>query len=167
MQAQEKTVSGTISDVAGTSLPGTTVAIKGTTTGVSSDFDGKYTISVEENAVLTISYMGYVTQEISVQGKTIINVTLDADSGVYYALDDSDVIGDFLNNYGMSTIYNFTMTSGSEKISYRLNGGYSYEDGIMVTDNDSFSKFNLNSYVDADLTDNLKSRTNIMYRVSN
>lgn len=93
-------------------------------------------------------------------------ITLDEDSGVYYALDESDVMGDFLDHFGFSTIHNFTMSGGSEKISYRLNGGYSYEDGIMVTDKDSYKKYNINAYVDTDVTANLKSTTNILYRSS-
>ncbi|GGK46010.1 MULTISPECIES: SusC/RagA family TonB-linked outer membrane protein [Flavobacteriaceae] len=80
LQAQEKTVSGTILDVAGTPLPGATITVKGTTTGVSTDFDGKYSIQVSENAVLTISFIGFVTQEISVKGKTIINTALAEDA---------------------------------------------------------------------------------------
>ncbi|MDX5584591.1 MAG: SusC/RagA family TonB-linked outer membrane protein [Aureibaculum sp.] len=76
MQAQ--TVSGTITDAAdGTTLPGVNVIIKGTTTGASSDFDGKYSIDIsDENAVLQFSFIGYVTQEINVNGRSVIDVAL-------------------------------------------------------------------------------------------
>ena len=382
LQAQEKTVSGTIIDVAGMPLPGATIAIKGTSTGVSSDFDGNYSIDVKENDVLTISFIGFVNQEISVTGKSTINITLledanlldevvvvgfgtqkrenvtgaasfikmdaimadrpivnsaqalqgvaaglqvvstsgapgatgtsinirgmnsinggsplilvdnvpmslgdvnprdiesvsvlkdaaassiygsraafgvvlittkkskrneaikfsysstvsfsnpsdlpekattkefvnalkdfgvdsyfagqdvdkwsdyldmydadpsqltylkdpitgtdypityDLDDNTYYPLADSDIIGDFLNNVGYSTIHNFTISGGSDKISYRLNTGYSYEDGVMVTDRDSYKKFNVNAYIESDLSSKLKSATTIYYRNS-
>lgn len=93
-------------------------------------------------------------------------IVYDSESGQYYPLADTDIIGDFLNDFGYSTIHNFTMSGGTEKISYRINGGYSYEDGVMVTDKDSYRKYNVNSLLNADLTSNLKSTTNIMYRSS-
>ncbi|MFT4576800.1 MAG: hypothetical protein ACI9SI_001734, partial [Polaribacter sp.] len=69
---QAQTVTGTITDIMdGTSLPGVNVIIKGSKTGASSDFDGKYSIEVTSaNAILQFSYIGYATQEISVNGKT-------------------------------------------------------------------------------------------------
>jgi len=75
---QAQTVTGTITDIMdGTSLPGVNVIIKGSKTGASSDFDGKYSIEVTSaNAILQFSYIGYATQEISVNGKTLINVSM-------------------------------------------------------------------------------------------
>ncbi len=73
-------VSGTVSD-AGGPLPGATVLIKGTTKATQTDVDGKYTIrNVGSNAVLVFSYIGLKTQEISVAGKSTINVMLKEDS---------------------------------------------------------------------------------------
>ncbi len=76
MQAQ--TVTGTITDAAdGSPLPGVNVIIKGTDNGASSNFDGKFSIDVKsDNTVLLFSYMGYTTQEISVNGRRSINVML-------------------------------------------------------------------------------------------
>ncbi|WP_298264341.1 SusC/RagA family TonB-linked outer membrane protein [uncultured Lutibacter sp.] len=76
---QAQTVTGTITDATdGTPLPGVNVVIKGTTTGVSSDFDGKYSIDVKsDNAILQFSFLGYATKEVTVNGKSIINVTLE------------------------------------------------------------------------------------------
>ncbi len=88
------------------------------------------------------------------------------DGGVYYPLADTDIIGDFLDGTGFATIHNFTMSGGAEKISYRINGGYSYEDGVMVTDRDSYEKFTVNAFLSADLTKNLKSTTNVFYNSS-
>jgi TonB-linked SusC/RagA family outer membrane protein len=75
---QAQTVTGTITDIMDwTSLPGVNVILKGSETGASSDFDGKYSIEVTSaNAILQFSYIGYATQEISVNGKTIINVSM-------------------------------------------------------------------------------------------
>lgn len=75
---QAQTVNGKITDALdGTPLPGVNVIIKGTGIGVSSDFDGKFSIDVKkENAVLQFSFMGYATQEVSVKGRNVINISL-------------------------------------------------------------------------------------------
>lgn len=86
---QETTVSGTISDAEGL-LPGVNILEKGTTNGVTTDFDGNYTITVASNAVLVFSYIGYQTQEIPVAGQTTINVSLQADA---QALDEVVIVG--------------------------------------------------------------------------
>ena len=73
--AQEKTISGTVTDASGLPLPGTTVLIKGTSSGTSSDFDGKYAISTSQGATLVFSFVGYETQEILIGSSDVINVT--------------------------------------------------------------------------------------------
>lgn len=75
---QAQTVTGTITDIMdGTPLPGVNVIIKGSETGTSSDFDGKYSIeATSANTILQFSYIGYATQEISVNGKTSIDVSM-------------------------------------------------------------------------------------------
>ena len=90
-------------------------------------------------------------------------IAYDAASGSYYPLADSNLIDDFLNDSGYSTIHNFGISGGSEKSSYRINGGYSYEDGIMVTDKDSYSKYNVNAYLSTDITSKIKSETTIVF----
>jgi len=60
--AQEKTVSGTVSDESG-SLLGVSILIKGTTTGSETDFDGNYSIRAKSGDVLVYSYLGYKTVE--------------------------------------------------------------------------------------------------------
>lgn len=74
--AQEKTISGTVSDGSGLPLPGATVIIKGTTTGTSTDFDGVYSIKAAPGATLVFSFVGYATQEIPVGSSSTINVTM-------------------------------------------------------------------------------------------
>ena len=102
----------------------------------------------------------YISNPVTGENYDII---YDEATGQYYPLADTDIIGDFLNDFGYSTIHNFTMSGGSEKIRYRLNGGYSFEDGVMVTNKDSYESYNINAFVGADLTSNLESTTNIIY----
>jgi len=78
--AQEKTISGTVSDNSGLPLPGATILIKGTTTGTSSDFDGKYSINAEQGSILVFSFVGYITQEIKVGTSSLINAALVEDT---------------------------------------------------------------------------------------
>jgi TonB-linked SusC/RagA family outer membrane protein len=78
--AQEKTISGTVSDISGLPLPGATVIIKGTTTGTSSDFDGKYSIKASQGSTLVYSFVGYTTKEIVIGASNTINVTMTDDA---------------------------------------------------------------------------------------
>ena len=75
-----KSVSGTITDETGFEVPGVNVSIKGTTTGVISDIDGKFSLSVPANATLVVSYIGYVTQEIPVGNNQTIDIILIEDA---------------------------------------------------------------------------------------
>jgi len=86
----QTSVSGTISDRTGP-LPGATVVEKGTMNGTQTDFNGNYTINnVSEDAILVFSFIGYVVQEVSINGKTSIDVNLLVDS---QALEEVVVIG--------------------------------------------------------------------------
>jgi TonB-linked SusC/RagA family outer membrane protein len=76
---QSRAVSGKITDASGGSLPGVNVVIKGTTTGTSTDADGRYTIEVSDGSVLNFSFIGYEPQEFSVANQTVINVVLAED----------------------------------------------------------------------------------------
>ena len=78
-QAQEKEIKGTVTDVSG-ALPGVSIIIKGTTKGTSTDFDGKYTLKASIGDVLTFSYLGYISKEITVGKSSVINVTMIEDS---------------------------------------------------------------------------------------
>lgn len=75
--AQEKTVSGTVTDDSG-GLPGVSVLIKGTTQGTDTDFDGKYSIKTKVGDVLVFSYVGYESVERTVGSANVINVTMKA-----------------------------------------------------------------------------------------
>lgn len=78
---QQKSVSGKVTDSAGVGLPGVSVVVKGTTSGVITDMDGKYAITkISENATLLFSFVGMKSQEVVVNGKITINVTLAEDA---------------------------------------------------------------------------------------
>ncbi|KAB7732909.1 SusC/RagA family TonB-linked outer membrane protein [Rudanella paleaurantiibacter] len=78
--AQNRSVSGRVSDDSGDPLPGVNVVVKGTQQGATTNADGRYTLSIPAgNVSLTFSYIGYVTQEIPVGNQSSLNVTLKAD----------------------------------------------------------------------------------------
>lgn len=77
---QRITVTGTVKDEGGMTLPGATVQVKGTSQGVLTDFDGKYSIDVPNpDATLVISFVGYTPKEMPVQNQTVINVIMVSD----------------------------------------------------------------------------------------
>lgn len=77
--AQEKRVSGTVTDNTGYPLVGVGVYVKGTKVGQETNLDGKYSMSVGSNAVLVFSYLGMKEQEIAVNGRSVIDVTMEED----------------------------------------------------------------------------------------
>ena len=87
--AQEKTVTGNISDASGP-LPGVTVVVKGTNMGTQSDFDGNYSIKATSGAVLQYSFMGMQTVEKTVGASNTINVVMTEDA---QALEEVVVTG--------------------------------------------------------------------------
>ncbi len=111
--AQQRTVSGTVSDNNGLPLPGATVIIEGTTTGTSADFDGNYSIDTNVGDVLKVSYVGYSTQSITVGPSGPINVSLQTDN----QLEEVVVVA-----YGTTTLEAFTGSAsvvGSEELAIR------------------------------------------------
>jgi TonB-linked SusC/RagA family outer membrane protein len=77
--AQQKQITGKVSDESGAPVPGVTIAVKGTTMGTITDMDGSYTMSVPANAVLIFSYIGMKPQEVVVGAQSNINVSMQAD----------------------------------------------------------------------------------------
>lgn len=82
VMAQQKTITGTvISDEDGLGLPGATILVKGTTVGVTTDLDGKYSISVPSGSdVLVFSFVGLTSQEVTIGNQSTINITLLTDA---------------------------------------------------------------------------------------
>lgn len=91
LPAQErKTITGTITDTSGETIIGASVFVKGTTLGTVSDIDGHFMLEVADDAVLTISYIGYLTQEISLEGRSTLQIVLQEDTQL---LDEVVVVG--------------------------------------------------------------------------
>ncbi|MDL5511201.1 SusC/RagA family TonB-linked outer membrane protein [Arenibacter sp. M-2] len=87
----EYQVSGTITDQNGQPLPGASVVEKGTNNGTQTDFDGNFILIVkEENAVLEVSYIGYETQELPLNGRSEVTIVLKEDAA---SLDEVVVVG--------------------------------------------------------------------------
>ena len=83
-------MTGVVKDATGETVIGASVVEKGTTNGVITDFDGVFKLTVSENAVLQISYIGYQTQEVKVAGKTTLDITLREDTEM---LEEVVVVG--------------------------------------------------------------------------
>ena len=86
----KKTITGTILDEKGESIIGASVAVKGTTNGTITDIDGKFSLNVNENDILAISYVGFLAQEIPVTGKSNLQITLKENTEM---LDEIVVVG--------------------------------------------------------------------------
>lgn len=76
----QNTVSGTITDENGEALPGATIQEKGTSNGTITDVEGKFSLSVPEDATLTVSFVGYQTQEVNINNRSVIDLQLMMDS---------------------------------------------------------------------------------------
>lgn len=87
--AQQITVTGTVTDAENNPLIGAAVVVVGTTDGVITDFDGKYTIKAASGQSLNFSYVGYQEQTVKVDGRSVINVKLSEGE----LLDEVVVIG--------------------------------------------------------------------------
>lgn len=100
LSAQERTVSGTVKDSSGEPLPGATVQIKGTLTGVVTDLDGQYSIRTRPGEVLVCSLMGMVSKEAAVTDAAVVNFVLEEDA---FLLEEAVSIG-----YGVQKRSNVT-----------------------------------------------------------
>lgn len=102
---QQILIDGTVTDENGQPLPGASILEKGTTNGTQSDFDGKFSIEVlDENATLVISYLGFSTQEIPLNGQITLSVALKEDAA---GLEEVVVVG-----YGTQKKINVTGSVG-------------------------------------------------------
>ena len=88
-QQATKKITGTVSDAMGPII-GASVLVKGTSTGVATDFDGNFTLNAKPGATLVISYIGYLTKEVKVDSRNSYNITLEEDKQM---LDEVVVVG--------------------------------------------------------------------------
>ena len=86
----QKTISGVISDADAVPLPGVNVIVKGTNKGVVTDFDGNFALEANDGDVLTISFIGFTTQEVVVGAESNLSISLNED---YAKLDEVIITG--------------------------------------------------------------------------
>lgn len=98
-------VEGLVIDETGEPVIGANVVEKGTTNGIVTDIDGKFTLEVEDDAILQISYIGYADQEVEVAGRTAFNISMIEDTQL---LDEVVVVG-----YGVQKKVNLTGAIGT------------------------------------------------------
>ncbi len=111
---QTRKISGTIVDQAGLPVAGANIVVKGTTIGTITDMDGMFTLDVPEGAVLTVSYIGYMEQEMAVGVNSKLFITLYEDT---QALDEVVVVG-YGTQKKVNVIGSIAMV-GSEKLENR------------------------------------------------
>lgn len=101
VSAQNRTLTGKVSDSKGTALPGVSIKVKGTTVGTTTNLDGRYTIDVPgNNSILVVTYIGYITQELPVNGRSSLDISLAED---IQGLEEVVVVG-----YGTQKKVNLT-----------------------------------------------------------
>lgn len=110
--AQNQKVSGVVSATTGESVIGAGVLIDGTTTGVTTDVDGRYTIDVPKNAVLVFSSIGYKTLKVKVDGRSKVDVTLENDNQL---LEEAVAVG-YGNQSKLTLTGSVTQTTGTELV---------------------------------------------------
>lgn len=105
LMAQNKSITGTVTDEEGTPIAGATVVVEGTSIGTTTDAAGHYTLAAPSNGELNVSFIGYKEQTVAIAGKTVVNVALEES---HTAIDDVVVIA-----FGQTTKEAFT---GSAKV---------------------------------------------------
>src|SRR5690349_810508 len=128
--AQERTVSGTVTDENGGTMPGVNVLVKGTSTGTASDSDGNFKISIpDDGAVLVFTFVGYATSELLVGSKSVVNVQLTPDVRLltelvvtgYSTQRKQDITG-AISVVKVSEMQNVQASSISQKLEGRASG---------------------------------------------
>ncbi len=130
INAQTRQVTGLIKDSnTGEMLPGVNIAVKGTTSGVSTNTDGKFSIKVSDNATLVMSFVGYETQSINIGNRSNLEVTLQP---VIQTLDEVVVIGyaevnrrdltGAVSSVGARQLKDIPLTNAAEALTGKLAG---------------------------------------------
>ena len=130
INAQTRQVTGLIKDSnTGEMLPGVNIAVKGTTSGVSTNTDGKFSIKVSNNATLVMSFVGYETQSIKIGNRSDIDVALQS---IVQSLDEVVVIGyaevnrrdltGAVSSVGAKQLKDIPLTNAAEALTGKLAG---------------------------------------------
>lgn len=107
LQGSERTVSGIVVDTRGEAVIGANILVKGSTIGGMTDIDGKFALTVPDHAVLVVSFIGYLSQEVKVENKSVFRIVLSEDT---QKLDEVVVVG-----YGTMKKSDLTGSSASVK----------------------------------------------------
>ncbi|RSK29569.1 SusC/RagA family TonB-linked outer membrane protein [Hymenobacter metallilatus] len=127
--AQQRRVQGVVKSDKGDALPGVTVVVKGTSTGATTDGEGRFSLAVPDNATLRFSYIGFLPYEVAVGTKTDFTVALQEDSKTlddvvvigYQAVQRRDVTGS-VSSVSAQQIKDIPVNSAAEALTGRLAG---------------------------------------------
>ncbi len=127
----EANVSGTVTDETGSIIPGVSIVEKGTTNGTVTDIDGKYSLNVAEEAVLIFSFVGYLTQEVPLNGRSQIDISLAPDIAtlqevvvVGYGTQKKANLTGSVSSVGEKEIANRPITSAATALQGTVSGVY-------------------------------------------
>jgi TonB-linked SusC/RagA family outer membrane protein len=130
---QAQSISGTVTDDSGVPLPGATVLVEGTSNGVSTDFDGNYSINASSGDTLVFSFVGYSSQSVVVGSSATVNVSLQPDN----ALSEVVVTALGVKRNVKAVGYSITQVGGEElsdnKTTNAINALQGKVAGVMVT----------------------------------
>ncbi|MDP3441371.1 MAG: SusC/RagA family TonB-linked outer membrane protein, partial [Ignavibacteria bacterium] len=133
-QQENVTVVGTVSNEQNETIPGATILIKGTQTAVITNTDGKFSLNAPSNAVLTISYIGYTTIDVPINGKTKHEITLKEENQL---VDEVVVVGystqKRANLTGAVATVDVAKTLGSRPVTDLARGLQGSSPGLIVT----------------------------------
>lgn len=127
---QQTQINGTVIDEAGMPLPGASIVEKGTTNGTQTDFDGNYTLEIEnDDTVLVISYVGFETREVAVGGQSTIDVSLEPSSSqldevvvVAYGTQSRRKVTTAISNLGGEEIAELPIVRAEQALQGRVSG---------------------------------------------
>lgn len=107
----DKRITGQVSSATGEALNGVSISVKGSTAGTRTDADGKFSITVPEDATLVITFVGYETKEVAVNNQSIIDVRLDPSAN---KLNDVVVTAFGLSRERKALVYSVQSVKGSD-----------------------------------------------------
>ncbi len=152
--AQTKTITGVVKDAEGTGLPGANVVQKGTANGTATDINGEFRLSVPSDATIVVSFLGFETQELSVEGRSVFEIQLKEDAMVldefvkigYQTVHKKDntaavssIRSDALENIPVTSVSQLLSTQSTGVQSIALSGAPGSRGSLIVRGNTSIS----------------------------
>lgn len=152
--AQTKTITGVVKDAEGTGLPGANVVQKGTANGTATDMNGEFRLTLPTDATLVVSFLGFETQELSVEGRSVFEVQLKEDAMVldefvkigYQTVHKKDntaavssIRSDALENIPVTSVSQLLSTQSTGVQSISLSGAPGSRGSLIVRGNTSIS----------------------------